>query len=152
VPRLTGLVTTHTQILPGSLAGTRVRDRPLVGFGGIRLGWHDGTERRAHTQHTDAASDKASHSVAFVAPAAVFAATAATIFGAATARILLLALVLALFNGFLEEVFWRGLSIANARGSLGLALLSTLLFGTYHFSFLFLNIVYQGRAAAVNGF
>jgi membrane protease YdiL (CAAX protease family) len=90
-------------------------------------------------------------SMAFVAPIAVFGATVTTIISAATVRILILALLVALFNGFIEEVFWRGLSIANAQGSLVLVLLSTLLFGVYHFSFLVLDIVYQGRAAALVG-
>lgn len=89
--------------------------------------------------------------VAFIAPLAVVGATATTIFGAATVQLLLLALLVALFNGLFEEVFWRGLSLANARGSLGLVLLSTFLFGTYHFAFLVLNIVYHGGAGALVG-
>jgi len=64
-------------------------------------------------------------------------------------RLLTIAIVIGLINGFLEEVFWRG-SIYNIKNK-SVLILSTVLFALNHCGFLFLNIKYQGGAANLIG-
>jgi membrane protease YdiL (CAAX protease family) len=60
-------------------------------------------------------------------------------------------LVIAIFNGILEEVFWRGFVLSRYASSNVLMAVSTLIFGLFHFAFLFLPLTYQGGAINLVG-
>mgnify|MGYP000986881018 CR=1 FL=1 len=64
-------------------------------------------------------------------------------------RLLTIAILIGLINGFIEEIFWRG-SVYKNQNKL-LSILSTALFAINHVGFLFLNIMYQGGAVNLIG-
>lgn len=55
-------------------------------------------------------------------------------------------LLISLFNGVLEELFWRGITLVEYAESVPLLFISTALFTTFHFAFLLLPLEYQGGA------
>jgi membrane protease YdiL (CAAX protease family) len=64
-------------------------------------------------------------------------------------RLLIIAIVIGLINGFIEEVFWRGTVYQN--NNKFTLILSNILFAINHCGFLFLNIMYQGGAVNLLG-
>lgn len=73
-------------------------------------------------------------------------------------KLISVVLVISLFNGILEEVFWRGIVLSKNSDSKILLILSTSLFTVFHFGFLLLPLKYHGGAinlvggAAIMGF
>lgn len=59
--------------------------------------------------------------------------------------------LIALFNGTMEEVFWRGITLSEYDESPSLLAASSVLFAVFHFAFLFLPLTYQGGAANLIG-
>jgi hypothetical protein len=67
-------------------------------------------------------------------------------------KIFALALFLALFNGLVEEAFWRGLTLAKAAGKNTILRWSSVAcFALFHASFLQLRLSFQGGAANLLG-
>lgn len=89
--------------------------------------------------------------LAFLPAAMVFSVAFLPELASLTPRIFIAALLIGLFNGFIEEFFWRGISIAAAAGSKPRLAASVLLFGVFHAAFLFLDLEYSGGAANLIG-
>lgn len=60
-------------------------------------------------------------------------------------------LVISLFNGFLEEIFWRGLVVSEYSNSIIHLVISLILFSAFHFVFLLLPLSYNGGAIYLVG-
>ncbi len=68
-----------------------------------------------------------------------------------TIRVVICSTILGIYNGLIEELFWRGITIIKSDGSLLFVVCSTVLFGIYHFAYLVLSLTYQGGALALVG-
>ncbi|MDC7223641.1 MAG: CPBP family intramembrane metalloprotease [Spirochaetales bacterium] len=68
-----------------------------------------------------------------------------------TLPLLALVFLISLANGALEEIFWRGLTLARYESSPPLLALSTGLFVLFHLAFLLLPLTYQGGPANLIG-
>ena len=60
-------------------------------------------------------------------------------------------IVISLFNGVFEELFWRGIVLVRYANSTLLLLASMALFTVFHFAFLFLPLAYQGGTVNLVG-
>jgi membrane protease YdiL (CAAX protease family) len=66
-------------------------------------------------------------------------------------RVVICSIILGIYNGLIEELFWRGITIVKNDGSLLFVMCSTVIFGIYHFAYLVLSLTYQGGALALVG-
>ena len=87
--------------------------------------------------------------LAFIPALGVFFVAALPILGSLKLVIMIAGILIGSLNGILEEIFWRGLAIANLKefkNHLFVASISLVLFAVFHFSFLMLSLNYQGGA------
>lgn len=89
--------------------------------------------------------------VSFVPVIAVFFVAFVPSLSGISLRIVSVAFFIALFNGPIEELFWRGFSIANDSDKWFFPIFSTIIFGIYHSSYLMLDITYKGGAINLVG-
>lgn len=89
--------------------------------------------------------------VSFVPVLAVFFVAFLPIIKNLNLSIFIIVLLISLFNGFFEEIFWRGLVLSKYSDSNLFLIISTIMFSIYHFAFLFLPIEYQGGSANLVG-
>ncbi len=68
-----------------------------------------------------------------------------------TIRVVICSIILGIYNGLIEELFWRGITIIKSDGSFLFVAYSTVIFGIYHFAYLVLPLTYQGGALALVG-
>ena len=60
-------------------------------------------------------------------------------------------LLISIFNGFIEEIYWRGLVLSKYTESNILIIIPTILFSIFHFAFLLLPLNYHGGAINLVG-
>ncbi len=89
--------------------------------------------------------------IAFVPVVIVFFVAFFPIIGNLKIKIIVSVIAISLFNGFIEEFFWRGIGLSIDNKSWVIPIVITLFFGAFHFSFSFLNISYQGGLANLVG-
>lgn len=89
--------------------------------------------------------------LAFVPAVLTFFAAFLPVASRAHVTALLVVAAVALVNGSVEEVFWRGLVLARPDESPRRIVASQVLFTVFHFAFLFLPVSYHGGAAALVG-
>jgi len=89
--------------------------------------------------------------ISLIPAIAVFFIAFLPILDSLNSSILVTVVVIALMNGFIEKVFWRGIVIDIYKDRISMIVYSTLLFTVFHFVFLFLPITYDDGALNLVG-
>ncbi len=89
--------------------------------------------------------------ISFIPVIAVFIVVFLPIKTEINTNVLIAVLNISLFNGFFEEIFWRGLVVSKFSSSVINLVISLILFSAFHFAFLLLPLTYNGGALNLVG-